>query len=88
MFKKEVYVTQSIEKISRIKDVLKQHHIPFKVQVSDREFTNFTRFNAIFAPSHRSRGTLLEKDEFSKFYYVLVNKKDMEEAQHLIQHIK
>ena len=71
-FKKEVFVTFSLEELSKVRDILSMEGIKYsyKVKSGNRSRNNFGSF-----------GT---NSDYERQYVILVNKSDVEQAEYLI----
>ena len=72
--RKEVFVGNSMEKFSKIRDTLASNNIKYIYKVVNRN-------NSAALGSSRARtGTLGEKSEFAYEYYIYVHKNDYDNA--------
>lgn len=83
--KKEILVTNNVEKFSIAKEKLSFNNIKYKYKVISNDEASFSIFSFLFKDSRRSRGSLGEKINFNKTYYLYVDSKNYELAKKVLE---
>ncbi|MDI7743910.1 hypothetical protein QMK38_18035 [Lysinibacillus fusiformis] len=79
IFKKEVFVTYSLDQLSKVKDILEREGIKYSYKVKDLS-TDWS--------GSRSReyfGSFGTNSDFERQYAIFVSRRDVEQAVYLIQ---
>ena len=84
--KKEILVTTKPDKFSNCKDKLSVSGIKFKTKIVNNSDSTFPIFAMFFSSSRRARGSILEKENQTRFYYIYVDEQDEEQALHILSH--
>lgn len=86
MLNREVFVSHKVELFTKSKELLDQAGIRYKTKIVNNGDSPSPIFTMFFSSSRRARGTMFEKYNQTKFYYIYVDKSDVEAAKSLLGH--
>ena len=83
-FRKQIYISQSLEDFNKARELLIKNNIPITTKVSDRA-NPLSPLWSIFSNSKRNRsGMMFENKKVQIFYYIFVKKDNFDLATQII----